>query len=177
MRRPALLLTALALAACDIGDDGDEEILPPPATVTPADPIPLGTVPRGAGERRMLLTPPGPSPTTPMLARGEEAYAVFCTPCHGQAGYGDGPVTANGFPRPPSFHSERLRDMAPAHVVEVISDGYGLMYPMAERIAPEERWAIAHYVKALQQDPPATDGAARGGTAHQDGRDGRRNEP
>lgn len=155
MRWPVLILSALALAACDVSNEQDEELLPPPPAVkTPAEPIPEGSVPRGAAETRALLAPPGPPVTPRLLVRGREAYGVFCTPCHGQAGDGFGTVTANGFPRPPSFQDERRRGIEPAYVVAVISEGKGLMYPMAERVMPEERWAIAHYVKTLQGAAP-----------------------
>ncbi|MBA3325808.1 MAG: cytochrome c [Rhodobacteraceae bacterium] len=84
------------------------------------------------------------------LQRGRERYDIFCTPCHGPAGHGDGLAVQGGFPAPPSFHAATQRALAPPFVVAVIAEGAGLMLPMAERIPPSDRWAIAAYVEALQ---------------------------
>jgi len=81
---------------------------------------------------------------------------AFCSPCHGARGAGDGVVVSRGFPPPPSYHQDRLRDAPPEHIVSVITNGTGTMYSYAERIPPEDRWAIAHYVKALQADATAS---------------------
>jgi hypothetical protein len=65
-------------------------------------------------------------------------------------------VVSRGFPAPPSYHQDRLRQVAPEHLVGIITDGVGRMYPYADRVPPEDRWAIAHHVKALQAEehPP-----------------------
>jgi mono/diheme cytochrome c family protein len=88
--------------------------------------------------------------TRQVLIRGEERYDIFCAPCHGFAGDGDGMVVQRGFPAPPSFHDEPRLNLTTGQIVEVISHGTGRMLPMAERIPPPDRWAIAAYVKALQ---------------------------
>jgi mono/diheme cytochrome c family protein len=88
--------------------------------------------------------------TPALLARGRECYGVFCAPCHGPAGRGDGIIVRNGFPTPPSFYEPRLQDMPPERIVAVITEGYGRMWPQAENIPPTERWAIARYVRTLQ---------------------------
>jgi mono/diheme cytochrome c family protein len=88
--------------------------------------------------------------TAALLARGRARYAIDCIQCHGPAGDGDGVIPARGFPRPPAFDSPRLRHMTSAHVFDVITNGYGVMYPHAARVAPADRWAIAAYVQALQ---------------------------
>jgi mono/diheme cytochrome c family protein len=59
-------------------------------------------------------------------------------------------VVRRGFPAPPSYHSERLREAPDNHFFQVISDGFGVMYPYADRITPEDRWAIVAYIRALQ---------------------------
>jgi mono/diheme cytochrome c family protein len=59
-------------------------------------------------------------------------------------------VVSRGFPPPPSYHEERLLSLSPEQIVQVITNGKGRMFPYADRVLPEERWAIAHYVKALQ---------------------------
>jgi mono/diheme cytochrome c family protein len=93
---------------------------------------------------------PEPLLTREVLARGQERYDIFCAPCHGFAGDGDGMAVARGFPAPPSFHADPRHDLAAQRIVEVITHGTGNMLPMAERIPPPDRWAIAAYVKALQ---------------------------
>ncbi len=96
---------------------------------------------------------PAPLMTAEVLARGQQRYDIFCAPCHGFAGHGDGMVVIRGFPAPSSFHG---LDLTLERVFDVISSGAGRMLPMAERIPPSDRWAIAAYVKALQlsQRPP-----------------------
>jgi len=68
-----------------------------------------------------------------------------------------------GFPQPPSFNTDALRNAPIGHFYDVITNGYGVMYPYASRVAPEDRWAIAAYIRALQlsqhaapQDVPPT---------------------
>jgi mono/diheme cytochrome c family protein len=94
--------------------------------------------------------PPEPLFTREVMTRGGERYEIFCTPCHGPGGHGDGIVVRHGFPAPPSFHTGRQSDLTAEQIVEVITSGRGKMLPMAERIPVSDRWAIAAYVKALQ---------------------------
>lgn len=89
-------------------------------------------------------------PTEEQLLLGQEQFDIYCAPCHGPEGDGDGLVVQNGFPVPPSFHSERLRQAPAGHFFDVISNGYGDMYSYADRVQPEERWAIIAYIRALQ---------------------------
>jgi len=93
--------------------------------------------------------------TMALLRRGQERFAIYCTPCHGMLGDGDGMVVRRGFPRPPSYHIERLREAPDRHIYEVIRDGFGVMYPFADRIEPADRWAIVAYVRALQKSQGA----------------------
>ena len=89
-----------------------------------------------------------------VLTRGQQRYEIFCMPCHGISGNGDGMVVKRGFPRPPSFvHGDdgaRLRGVGEGHIFGVITNGIGRMYPYASQISPEDRWAIASYIRALQ---------------------------
>ena len=85
-----------------------------------------------------------------LLERGRERYDIYCAPCHSPLGDGDGIVARRGFPTPPTYHSERLRAATDRHFFDVISQGYGVMYPYADRIEPRDRWAIVAYVRALQ---------------------------
>jgi mono/diheme cytochrome c family protein len=65
-------------------------------------------------------------------------------------------VVQRGFPGPPSYHSEHLRHAPDSHLYQVISNGYGVMYPYADRITPHDRWAIVAYIRALQLSQHAT---------------------
>lgn len=94
--------------------------------------------------------------TLAVLERGQERFAIFCAPCHGLAGHGDGMVARRGFPNPPSYHIDRLRNAPDAHFFNVITNGYGAMYPYADRVPPNDRWAIVAYIRALQLSQHAT---------------------
>src|SRR5262249_40367540 len=85
-----------------------------------------------------------------LLARGQERYNIYCSPCHSRLGDGRGMIVQRGFPSPPSFHDQRLRDAPAGHFFNVISRGYGAMYSYASRIPVDDRWAIVAYVRALQ---------------------------
>lgn len=94
--------------------------------------------------------------TRAVLERGRNRFNIFCTPCHGYAGDGRGMIVQRGFPPPPSYHIDRLRQAPPGHFYSVITNGFGAMYSHAARIAPEDRWAIAAYIRALQLSQHAT---------------------
>ena len=96
-----------------------------------------------------------PSPQQ-LLARGRERYGIFCAPCHGLAGDGDGVIVAHGFPAPPSYHIDRLAAAPAQHFYDVMTDGYGVMFSYADRLDPHDRWAIAAYIRALQLSRRAT---------------------
>jgi mono/diheme cytochrome c family protein len=92
-----------------------------------------------------------PMPVThTMLERGRERFDIYCAVCHGPAGDGNGIIVQRGFPQPPSFHEQRLRDAPVGHFFDVMTNGYGVMYSYASRVTPEDRWAIAAYIRALQ---------------------------
>ena len=95
---------------------------------------------------------PGAPPLTPeLLQRGQQRYRIYCAPCHSERGDGRGMIVQRGFPAPASFHIERLRQAPPGYFVDVMTQGYGIMYSFAERVQPNDRWAIAAYIKALQR--------------------------
>lgn len=89
-------------------------------------------------------------PTAAQLARGHERFDIFCSPCHSIAGDGDGMVTRRGFPHPPSFHTDALRNAPDAHFYAVMTYGYGAMHSYATRVPPADRIAIVGYIRALQ---------------------------
>ena len=172
------LLTCVALAGCErtFRDMYDQPRYKPlaPSTLWPdgrsARPPVEGTVARAAGTfagtssgtvqstriGRSLAAdaanamPAAAPPDLAELRRGRERFDIFCSPCHSVAGDGDGMVVRRGFPRPPSFHSDRLRNAPDAHFYDVITHGYGAMYPYAERVPPTDRVAIIAYIRALQ---------------------------
>ncbi|HET9399424.1 MAG TPA: cytochrome c [Candidatus Acidoferrales bacterium] len=84
------------------------------------------------------------------LNRGRERYDIYCSPCHDYTGSGRGMIVLRGFPQPPSFHMDRLRQAPAGHFVDVITNGLGVMYPYGDRVSPEDRWRIAAYIRALQ---------------------------
>ena len=91
-----------------------------------------------------------------VMARGQERFNIYCAPCHGRAGQGDGMIVRRGYRRPPSFHQDRLRDAPAGHFFDVITNGFGAMPDYATQITAEDRWAIVAYVRALQLSEHAT---------------------
>lgn len=92
---------------------------------------------------------PGPI-TMALLRRGQERYAIYCAPCHGLVGNGEGIVVEYGFPQPPSYMRPELLQAPDKHFFNVISNGKGKMYSYADRVQPADRWAIVAYIRALQ---------------------------
>jgi mono/diheme cytochrome c family protein len=90
------------------------------------------------------------------IARGRERFNIYCSPCHGRTGQGDGMVVLRGYRRPPSFHQDRLRNAPVGHFFDVITNGFGAMPDYAAQIRAEDRWAIIAYVRALQLSEHAT---------------------
>jgi len=80
----------------------------------------------------------------------EQRYDIYCSPCHGLTGNGDGMIVRRGYRAPPSYHTDRMQQMAIGHFYDVISNGFGAMPDYKAQIAPRDRWAIAAYVRALQ---------------------------
>jgi hypothetical protein len=114
------------------------------------------TVARGSIAEDDLFVPKEsnafPLPLTPeLLERGRERYKIFCTPCHGIQGDGNGMVSMRGMKHPPSFHEPpRLREVPNGYIYDVITNGFGGMLNYAQQIPPADRWAIVAYVRALQ---------------------------
>ena len=94
-----------------------------------------------------------------LLGRGQERFNIYCTPCHGRLGDGQGMIAHRGFTlkRPVgNYHTDRLRKMPVGHFYDVITNGYGAMFSYASRIEPQDRWAIVAYSRALQLSQYAT---------------------
>lgn len=129
-----------------------------------------------SGRRGVLQVPPAPPVVTPilndrhapppkwppslddvpvavtadLLRRGQGRYNIYCSPCHSLSGDGDGQVPRRGYPAPETFHSDRLRGAPNHYFYDVITRGYGIMFPYAAQLAPGDRWAIVAYIRALQ---------------------------
>ncbi len=91
-----------------------------------------------------------------VMARGQQRFNIYCAPCHGRTGQGDGMVVRRGYRRPPTFHQDRLRDAPVGHFFDVITAGFGAIPDYAAQIKVEDRWAIIAYVRALQLSEHAT---------------------
>jgi mono/diheme cytochrome c family protein len=98
-----------------------------------------------------------PFPVTPeVLARGRERYDIYCAPCHSRVGDGNGMIVQRGFSRPPSYHTDRLRNAPLGYFYGVITNGFGAMPEYASQIPPRDRWNIVAYIRALQLSQHAT---------------------
>lgn len=88
--------------------------------------------------------------TRDVLQRGRDRFEIYCVPCHGYVGDGDGPVVQRGFNPPPSYHSDGLRQAPVGHFFDVISNGFGAMPSYSAQLPVDDRWAIVAYIRALQ---------------------------
>ncbi len=177
MRRPATLLLlaaalVLVLAACgrNMSDqprlgtyeasqffaDGSASQVPPANTVSREfgniDPAFLtGVNPDGSLVSELPVELSGS-----LLQRGRERYDIYCAVCHNYDGGGAGMAVIRGFPNPSSLHAPHLQDVPLGYFVQVITNGFGAMYPYASRVPAGDRWAIAAYIQALQLSQNAT---------------------
>jgi len=94
--------------------------------------------------------------TAEVLARGRERFNIFCAPCHGRVGDGNGFIPSRGFRRPPSYHIDRLRKVPIGYFFDVMTNGFGVMRDYSSQVPPRDRWAIAAYIRALQRSQLAT---------------------
>ena len=88
--------------------------------------------------------------TREVLERGQERFDIYCSPCHGRLGEGQGMVVQRGFTPPPSFHADRLREAPVGYFFDIISNGFGVMPDYAAQVPARDRWAIVAYIRALQ---------------------------
>jgi hypothetical protein len=161
----ALALFALGVAAC--GDNTlrqDMANQPRQNPLSPTTFFPDGrserpaienTVVRGSLETDALFVPKDsnafPLPLSlALLERGKERYAIFCSPCHGLQGDGNGMVAMRGMKHPPTYHQDRLRQEPNGYLYDVVTNGFGAMSGYSAQIPPQDRWAIIAYFRALQ---------------------------
>ena len=126
-----------------------------------ARPIPDGTVARGhldddlafytgkGSDGKPVDTFPFPV-TKEVIERGEERFNIYCSPCHGRTGYGDGMIVRRGYRKPPSYHTDQIRQLPNGFIFDVITNGFGAMPDYAAQVGPADRWAIVSYIRALQ---------------------------
>jgi mono/diheme cytochrome c family protein len=156
MRKVLLLAIVLAVAGCDDQSMRQQNRYDTyaPSKLWPngseAQALPVGVVAQGDLARAKDAKEPPPV-TASLMQTGRKNFEIFCTPCHGLAGDGDGMVVQRGFPAPPSYHTDRLRKATARHFFDVITNGYGVMYSYAARVSPHDRWAIVAYIRALQE--------------------------
>jgi mono/diheme cytochrome c family protein len=151
----ALASLALVLGACD--NMANQPRLKPYEVKYGAQiDWPVKPVPNTVARDDAANPPAPPALTMALLERGQQRFNIDCSPCHGRSGQGDGTIVQRGFPHPPSYFSEKLRDAPNQHFYDVITHGYGVMYPYADRVEPADRWAITAYIRALQASASAS---------------------
>lgn len=153
--RAAIAILILLLAGCDQQSMVQQNRYRPyqASTLwrngTEAQPLPANVVAQNDLARDAALKQP-PKMSTALIERGRERFNIYCSPCHGLSGAGDGMIVQRGFPAPPSYHTDRLRQAPAQHFMDVMTKGFGVMYPYAARLEPKDRWAIIAYIRALQ---------------------------
>jgi len=170
-----LAFAALCASGCDDTLRQDMATQPKNRPLSPSDffsdgrserPLLENTVAHGAIDNDVYEVskdfagfPPAVKVDEKLLSRGQDRYKIFCTPCHGLQGDGNGMIAMRGMKHPPSYHIDRLRQAPNGYFYDVITNGFGAMYSYSERIAPSDRWAIIAYVRALQlsRNAKATD--------------------
>jgi hypothetical protein len=118
-------------------------------------PLVENTVARGSLDDDELFVPKDskafPLRLTPeLLKRGQERYRIFCAPCHGIQGDGNGMIAMRGMKHPPSYYDAQVRQEPNGYYYDVITNGFGAMLGYSAQIPPKDRWAIIAYVRALQ---------------------------
>jgi hypothetical protein len=153
---------SVAMGGCQIRQDMADQPKNRPLSPSPffddgrsERPLLENTVARGSIANDELFIPKEsnafPLPLTPeLLKRGQERYKIFCTPCHGIQGDGNGMVAMRGMKHPPSYHDARLLAVPNGYIYDVITNGFGGMLSYSAQIPPADRWAIVAYVRALQ---------------------------
>ena len=160
--RICTIASLFLLAGCSLKQD--MALQPKNRPLSPSDffndgrsarPLVENTVARGSvAEDEMASTKESnafPLPVSlELLRRGQDRYAVFCTPCHGLQGDGNGMVAMRGMKHPPSYHQDRLRQVPNGYIYDVITNGFGAMLGYSAQLPPRDRWAVVAYVRALQ---------------------------
>lgn len=157
-----------AYATNPIFPDGKTMQLPVPGTLARGEqPLHYQPTPEDALRAGEELTNPFDPGDHAAQLRGARVYGIFCLPCHGASGNGDGPVALRGFPPPASLTSEKVQAMKDGQLFHILTYGQGNMPPYAAQIAPDDRWKVilnirARHEKAVAAEEPkqASDGEA-----------------
>ncbi|QXD15963.1 cytochrome c [Rhodocaloribacter litoris] len=98
--------------------------------------------------------------TRELVLRGRARYNIYCAPCHGLAGDGQGPISTGGYGMvpAPTFHTDYLRTVADGYFFDAITNGIRTMPSYAAQIPVADRWAITAYLRALQRSQHAAEG-------------------
>ena len=91
-----------------------------------------------------------------VLDRGQERFNIYCTPCHDATGSGNGLVVQRGYPKPQTYHTDRLRKIEAGYFFDVMTNGFGRMPDYRAQLTPRDRWNIVAYIRALQLSEHAT---------------------
>ena len=94
--------------------------------------------------------------TEQMIRRGKDRFQIYCLPCHGALGDGNGITKSYGMVATPTYHDDRLRAMAEGEIYNTITNGKNTMLSYADKLSPDDRWAVIAYVRALQRSHHAT---------------------
>ncbi len=89
------------------------------------------------------------------IERGQARFNIYCTPCHGRLGDGNGMVVLRGFRQAASYYSEKLMKAPVGHFFDVMTNGFGAMPSYASRVEPDDRWRIVAYIRVLQASESA----------------------
>ncbi len=161
MKAIFVLLPAVVAAGCTDqsmtrqAHYGANDPAPVFANGSAAQPLPAGVVSQGDEAYHKEIGTPPPVDMA-LLERGKQRFEIFCAPCHGYEGDGDGAIVRRGFPHPPSYYEPKLMQADARLFFDTITNGYGVMYSYAARVPPHDRWAIAAYIRALQQSRSAS---------------------
>jgi len=127
----------------------------PAGAIAVDDPVQETPELTGLSGGEFLATLPVPV-TEAMMLRGRQRFDIFCAPCHGRLGDGQGMIARRGFLAPMNLQSDRVRNAPPGYVFAVITNGYGAMGKYSDQIETADRWAIVAYIRALQLSQGAT---------------------
>jgi mono/diheme cytochrome c family protein len=171
MNRAAFVLALILCSACrrDMQDqpkyrplaysaffaDGRSARPIPAGAIAVDDPVTFPPEMTGRSNGEFLATLPIPI-TESLLNRGRERFDIFCSPCHGRLGDGNGMIAQRGFLAPMNLQSERVRNAPPGYIFAVITNGYGAMGRYDDQVEVADRWAIVAYIRALELSQGAT---------------------
>ncbi len=122
-----------------------------PTGVVPVDQVTAGNpLLSGKGPDGSPVTSIPVPVTVDLMKHGEVEFNIYCSPCHGYAGQGNGIAVQHGMPAPPNFHTQAIYNLPDGTIFDVITNGYGRMFSYGYRIQPADRWAVIAYVRALE---------------------------